>query len=181
MIIQFIIVLNNLNLVFAIQESSKSIDQLMGEKYKFDLFENFEACAEVYQHEKKVVDKLMEIKSKLSHMAKHISTFNTKSKYNINKDMILKLRKNLIGEGQLKKIKSSLNSLSHILPRKKDYKGAIKAMFMLHYSYDLNLTHAITEGGLLFINQERVQVEFNASIFTLLWKAAHIVTKASNI
>ena len=42
-----------------------SIDEALGKKFKFQLFENFNGCKELYNQERNMVTKLINVKKKL--------------------------------------------------------------------------------------------------------------------
>ena len=64
---------------------SASIDEELGNKYKFDLFENFDGTKEVYMEEAKVVRKLMNIKTKIleskDELEKFLETFKQENEH----------------------------------------------------------------------------------------------------
>ena len=56
--------------------------------------------------------------------------------------------------------RSMLESLAKDFPIQSDLNGAIKAMFLLHYTHYLNITEAVTEGVLTFSNHFNKEVSF---------------------
>ena len=146
------------------KKKSKSIDQMLGEKYKFDLFENFEGCAEVYKHEAKVVAKLSEIKLKLANVKENLSKFIIKAQKRDREDILPELRRLVHEENQnYVKDQNDFANMTEEFPTQSDHEGAVKAMFMLHYSYFLNLTLAVTDGVLSYYNHHMRLVQYDVS------------------
>ena len=145
----------------------KSLDQIMGEKYKFDLFENFEGCAEVYKNEEKVVAKLSEIKLKLFNVKENLSKFIIKAQKRDRGDKLPELRR-FVHEELLNYIKyqNDLATMTEEFPTQSDQEGAVKAMFMLHYTYFLNLTSAVTDGVWSYHNHHGRLITYDVSTDT---------------
>ena len=160
-----IVVINLFGIIQAEEKTkSKSIDQVLGERYKFDLFENFEGCAEVYKHEAKVVAKLSEIKLKLASVKENLTIFVIKAQKRDREDSLPELRRLVLEENQnYVKDQNDLVTMTDELPTQSDHEGAVKAVFMLHYSYFLNLTLAVTHGVLSYYNHHRRLVEYDVS------------------
>ena len=159
------VVINLFGIIQAEEKTkSKSIDQVLGERYKFDLFENFEGCAEVYKHEAKVVAKLSEIKLKLASVKENLTIFVLKAQKRDREDSLPELRRLVLEENQnYVKDQNDLVTMTDELPTQSDHEGAVKAVFMLHYSYFLNLTLAVTHGVLSYYNHHRRLVEYDVS------------------
>ena len=159
------VVINLFGIIQAEEKTkSKSIDQVLGERYKFDLFENFEGCAEVYKHEAKVVAKLSEIKLKLASVKENLTIFVIKAQKRDREDSLPELRRLVLEENQNHvKDQNDLVTMTDELPTQSDHEGAVKAVFMLHYSYFLNLTLAVTHGVLSYYNHHRRLVEYDVS------------------
>ena len=159
------VVINLFGIIQAEEKTkSKSIDQVLGERYKFDLFENFEGCAEVYKHEAKVVAKLSEIKLKLASVKENLTIFVIKAQKRDREDSLPELRRLVLEENQnYVKDQNDLVTMTDELPTQSDHEGAVKAVFMLHYSYFLNLTLAVTHGVLSYYNHHRRLVEYDVS------------------
>ena len=151
------VVINLFGIIQAEEKTkSKSIDQVLGERYKFDLFENFEGCAEVYKHEAKVVAKLSEIKLKLASVKENLTIFVLKAQKRDREDSLPELRRLVLEENQnYVKDQNDLVTMTDELPTQSDHEGAVKAVFMLHYSYFLNLTLAVTHGVLSYYNHHK--------------------------
>ena len=147
------------------RESQKSIDQIMGERYRFDLFENFEECANVYRIEAKVVDKLSQEREKLTTMRIILRKLLIDIKENY-KEKLLKIADMIMVKGKqdFHEFYDNLASLANSFPTKMDREGAVKAMLMLHYTYQLNLTLAVTDGILSYSNVLNGPEEFAVRI-----------------
>ena len=70
---------------------STSIDEELGNKYRFDLFENFDGIKEVYMEEAKFVRKLMSIKTKILESKDELERFLQTSKQD-HENMLKNLR-----------------------------------------------------------------------------------------
>ena len=122
------------------------LDEELAKKFQFQLFENFDGCKGLYVQERKLVTKLLELKQKL---LKAKINFRAVSKDRAkSRDMLLDLRR---------KISSTHNYLIELsevktneYPTQSDVQGSIKAMFILHYSYYLNMTRAVHDGQLSY-------------------------------
>ena len=114
------------------------LDEELAKKFQFQLFENFDGCRELYFKERKLVTKLLEVKQKL-----------IKAKMNFAR--ITNLRAMLPG---LRKSHNYLIEFSQVktneYPTESDMLGSIKAMYILHYSYYLNMTGAVYDGKLSY-------------------------------
>ena len=128
--------------------TKKSTEEELSDKYNFELFENFNGCKVVYIKEKIAIQKLLDIKQKLL-------DFNIKFKGFLRygtKDRI-KERVNQL-QRQVSMISVALGEFNELetyeYPQEYDYKGALKAMFFLHYTNHFNITAAVHEGKLCF-------------------------------
>ena len=114
------------------------LDEELAKKFQFQLFENFDGCRELYFKERKLVTKLLEVKQKLI-------------KVKMDFRRITNLRSMLPG---LRKSHNYLIEFSQVktneYPTESDMLGSIKAMFILHYSYYLNMTRAVHDGQLSY-------------------------------
>ena len=134
--------------------SEKTIDHYLGDRYEFNLFENAEECARVYKNESKVLDHLLSIKQKLLKLKKCCK----------DKENIRKTRELLItSANDIKAEKSSLKMITNGFPMENDFMGSIKAMFLLHYTHYINMTLAVTDGLLSFINDKDEEISFQVS------------------
>ena len=132
-------------------ESEGTIDDYLGHRYEFNMFENVEGCASVYRNESKVVNVLSEIKIKLLELKNNYSKTVELIK---RKEELLKMKRDFNAD------KLILESLANDFPIQSDLNGAIKAMFLLHYTHYLNITKAVTEGVLTFSNHFNKEVSF---------------------
>ena len=114
------------------------LDEELAKKFQFQLFENFDGCRELYIQERKLVTKLLEVKQKLI-------------KVKMDFRRITNLRSMLPG---LRNSHNYLTEFSEVktneYPTESDMLGSIKAMFILHYSYYLNMTRAVHDGQLSY-------------------------------
>ena len=134
------------------------LDEELAKKFQFQLFENFDGCKGLYVQERKLVTKLLEVKQKLLKAKMNfraVSKDRTKSR-----DMLLDLRR---------KISSTHNYLiefsevkNNKYPTQSDVQGSIKAMFILHYSYYLNMTAAVYDGKLSYKDHHGILKEYQA-------------------
>ena len=137
-----------------------SVDQYLGEKYKFDVMENFEECANIYKQESLLIQKLIETKTRLVTLKYDLMT----QVQNMSKQSMTDLRNIFIDEHHKRKSDSSfINILSKIFPKRDDVTGALRAMFILHYTYYLNVTSAITSGKLSYLNHHKEMIHFQVS------------------
>ena len=128
-----------------------SIDAQMGRRYEFRLFENTKECAELYRKESKVVDKLWYAKTKFLEIKNAISrlkSFKNSTAYKMEKLQLILHQ----GKGFQKNQMLSFAYMIQDFPQLEDFIGSIKAMFILHYSYGLNMSLAVQEGKLAYTN-----------------------------
>ena len=95
-----IIFINNIIFAIAIadvENERKNIDQILGERYNFGMFENFEGCAKVYKQEGNMVGDIFDIRSKLSKMAENLRQFMSRQGQSMRKTMknLLQLKNRL--------------------------------------------------------------------------------------
>ena len=154
-----------------------SLDAQMGRRYQFELFENFEGCAEVYKQEAKVVDKLVKIKTKLFAIQDQITKLKVET---IDK---MKELKQMVEDGRnfQKQDKQDIANLVTEFPRMIDFVGSIKAMFILHYSYGLNMSLAVQEGKLTYLNHFNELREHQVHNIALFQKRKHSDTFNDNL
>ena len=136
----------------------KSIDDEMSTKFQFQLFENFNGCRDLYIEEKNVVNKLMEVKQKLFEIkSKFIWFLKAGERKDRDTNMLPDFRRN---------ISSTIHNLeveaNEEYPTESDMNGSIKAMFILHYSYYLNMTAAVHEGKLSYKDHHGMLREYQA-------------------
>ena len=140
--------------------STKSVDEHLVAKFQFQLFENFNVCRDVYLKEIKVLKKLLEVRQNLLEAKRNLRD-------------ILKSGDNSISENMLPSVKGKLSSTIDIIselskvqtneyPTDFDVMGSIKAMFILHSSYDLNMTAAVHEGKLSYQDHHGIHREYQA-------------------
>ena len=84
---------------------SASIDEELGNKYRFDLFENFDGTKEVYMEEAKVVRKLMNVKTKILESKHKLEKFLQTSKK--DHEHMLKNLREVISNSLKKQIEDS--------------------------------------------------------------------------
>ena len=125
----------------------RSIDEQLATKFQFQLFENFDGCKGLYIQERKLVKKLLEVKQRL---LKAKSNFRGGLKADTKKDRTM-------SRDLRRKISSTINNLiefsevkTNEYPTESDMLGSVKAMFILHYSYYLNMTAAVHDGKLSY-------------------------------
>ena len=56
--------------------------------------------------------------------------------------------------------KKQIEAMTKDFPLKQEFNGAVKAMFMLHYTYYLNMTSAVTNGILSYYNHLQEHEQF---------------------
>ena len=141
-------------ILLLIRAQENSIDAQLGRRYEFKLFENSKGCAELYRKEAAVVDllslkkiKLLEIENKIKSRLKLLKNHTTFGKDMKELQLILHQGMNLH-----KKQKHYIKDMIENFPQLEDFIGSIKAMFMLHYSYGLNMSLAVQEGNLAYTN-----------------------------
>ena len=134
----------------AAKEGQDSVDAQLGRRYQFELFENSKGCAEIYKQEAKVVEKLFYFKAKLLEIQAKINKFrftNVKSTNLIDLKILLSSGQNFQNNQN-----KNLNHMTHGFPQTVDVIGSIKGMFILHYSYGMNMSKAVLEGDLAYTN-----------------------------
>ena len=124
--------------------TKKSTEEELADKYNFELFENFNGCKDVYIKEAIVIKKLVDIKQKLLDVKGRFKGYLR----NEIKDRLHQLRTQIsmidVTLGEFKSLKT------YEYPQETDVKGAVKAMFFLHYTNYFNMTAAVHEGKLCF-------------------------------
>ena len=128
-----------------------SIDDHLENRYQFELFENHEACIEVYYQEAKVVKQLFQVKERLFAIKETLQNNGIDTL-----DMYLKNLNNKMKSHStaLNYYKTITKKLGTFFPNYNDYKGSIKGIFILHYSYGINVTEAVLDGILSFYNHQ---------------------------
>ena len=128
--------------------TKKSTEEELSDKYNFELFENFNGCKVVYIKEKIAIQKLLDIKQKLLDFNikfKGFLRYGTKDKI---KERVNQLQRQV---SMISVALGEFNALeTYEYPQEYDYKGALKAMFFLHYTNYFNITAAVHEGKLCF-------------------------------
>ena len=124
-------------------ESQKSIDEELGSKSQFDLFENVDACKITYLNEKFILQEISDLKN-----------IYTNVKHQLKKSNSL-----------LSSIKENIQNILHIVSQMfrnirqesfanlQDFKSAKRAILMLYYFYNFDLPAACRYGKLIFTNQ----------------------------
>ena len=93
-----------------------------------------------------------------------MTIFVLKAQKRDREDSLPELRRLVLEENQnYVKDQNDLVTMTDELPTQSDHEGAVKAVFMLHYSYFLNLTLAVTHGVLSYYNHHRRLVEYDVS------------------
>ena len=130
-----------------------SIDEALGSRYKFDLFENFDGTKEVYLKEDVVIKKLLNIKTKLLECQNKLKNFIGAFKRD-REDILPDLRR-VLNNGFKNQLENSvaLKEMTKEYPTKNDYNGAIKGMVVLHFSYYYNVTKAVEEGKISYVKR----------------------------
>ena len=138
-----------------------SIDEALGKKFKFQLFENFNGCKELYIQERNMVTKLIQVKQKLLEAQKN---FRERLYAGVKKD-----RGDVLLSVLRIKTFSTLNDLiefadvkTNEYPTEYDMIGSVKAMFILHYNYYLNITAAVYDGKLCYQDHHGMLREYQA-------------------
>ena len=121
-----------------------TLDARIGKRYQFELFEDFNSCADLYHQEAKVVDRLIKIKMYLLEIKSRITNRT------IRIQEMKALKKSIEGAKNIQK--QNFEDVGKKFPSIIDFMGSIKAMFMLHYSYGLNVALAVLEGKLSYTN-----------------------------
>ena len=136
-----------LSLLYPIKgnEGQNSIDAQMGKQYQFELFENFNGCADVYRKEAEIVNQLSDIKKKLTKVQEKLTKLGKCSRLMKDLKIHLESAKNY----QSKQI-LNFESVHYDFPKVIDVIGSIKAMFILHYSYNINMSLAVQDGTLAY-------------------------------
>ena len=142
-----------------------SIEHYLGERYKFEVFENLEVCKTVYRHEDKVILKVMHMRDKIKKTKQKISQIHssilvkkeTEGLATELSNFIMMLRNFTI---ETTNSKNQIEEMTTDFPSKQEFNGAVKAMFMLHYTYYLNMTSAVTKGILSYYNHLQEHVQF---------------------
>ena len=138
----------------------KSIDVELSTKFQFQLFENFNGCKDLYIQEKNVVDKLMEVKQKLLEAKNKLRGFLKAGDRKHREDMLSDFRRNI--SLIIHNINEFLEIETNEYPTESDMNGSIKAMFILHYSYYLNMTAAVHDGKLSYKDHHGMLREYQA-------------------
>ena len=138
----------------------KSIDVELSTKFQFQLFENFNGCKDLYIQEKNVVDKLMEVKQKLLEGKNKLRGFLKAGDRKHREDMLSDFRRNI--SLIIHNINEFLEIETNEYPTESDMNGSIKAMFILHYSYYLNMTAAVHDGKLSYKDHHGMLREYQA-------------------
>ena len=133
-------------------ENQKSIDEELGSKTQFDLFENFDACKITYLKEKYMLQEMSDLKN-----------IYTNVKHQLKKSNIL-----------LSSMKENIENILHIMSQifrnitqesyanLQDFKSAKKAILMLYYAYNFDLPATCKYGKLIFTNQHNQEKVFQA-------------------
>ena len=120
-------------------ESQKSIDEELGSKSQFDLFENVDACKITYLNEKFILQEILDLKK-----------IYTNVKHQLKKSNSL-----------LSSIKKNIQNILHIISQMfrnirqesfaylQDFKSAKRAILMLYYFYNFDLLAACRYGKLI--------------------------------
>ena len=128
--------------------TKKSTEEELADKYNFELFENFNGCKDVYNKEAIAIKKLLDIKQKLLDVKGKFKGFLSYGTKNEIKYILHQLRRQISMTadtlGEFKVLKT------YEYPQESDVKGAVKAMFFLHYTNYFNMTAAVHEGKLCF-------------------------------
>ena len=138
----------------------KSFDEELATKFQFQLFENFNGCKDLYIQEKNVVEKLMEVKQKLFEVKSKLSGFLKVGDKKDREDMLSDFRRNI--SATIRNINEFLEVETNEYPTDSDVNGSIKAMFILHYSYYLNMTAAVHDGKLSYKDHHGMLREYQA-------------------
>ena len=133
---------------------NNSIDANMGRKYQFELFEDFIGCAAQYQKERNVLEELYIFRNHL-YQAKNqvLQLIQNKS---INQILLIAKRNKVLQN----MYQESIRELAYEFPRMADFMGSVKAMFILHHSYDFDIKHAVQEGKITFKNYVGLHKEY---------------------
>ena len=150
--------LSFLFLIYCVNGNSEmsNIDAKLSHKYQFELFENFKLCSEVYKQESKAVDILFQIKSKLKEHKQNLNIIRDSSKSVISlQNLKNELKIHLQIRHMIIECYKMIKAIYH--PQITDYIGSIKALFVLHYAYGINMTDAVLHGNLTYWNFKSLQ------------------------
>ena len=137
-----------------------SIDVELSKKFQFQLFENFYECKDLYTQEKYVVSKLVEVKQELLKAKAKLTCFLNASDRKDSEDVLFDFSKNIFSTLQF--INEFLEVETNEYPTESDMNGSIKALYILHYSYYLNLTAAVQDGKLKYKDHHGMLREYQA-------------------
>ena len=123
--------------------SQKSVDEELGSKSQFDLFENIDACKITYLNEKFILQEISDLKmiyTNVKHQLKKSNSLLSSVKENIENifHIMSQIFQNITQE-----------SLANL----QDFKSAKKAILMLYYFYNFDLSAACRYGKLSFTIQ----------------------------
>ena len=132
-----------------------SIDAKLGRRYQFEMFENFERCADVSKQEAHIIDLFLKLTHWLRNARKSFSFFMR------DKKDLPALKQNTTRYLEIiSQTKETIISQSSTYPKLNDFIGSIKALFILHYSYNINMTKAVLNGKLSYSNHEGKLLDF---------------------
>lgn len=136
--------------------NAKSIEEKIGSKYEFLLFENFQKTAEVYINEARMVTTLESLKQQLTDSITKLKAAREITNGKMNHILILN---DIVSEiaSNHRKILKSLYKIKNDLPSKQDYEGSKKGLLTLFYAYEFNITHAIQDRGLQMTDEFGMQ------------------------
>ena len=145
------LVYHSLFLLLRVQGFQNSIDAHLGKRYQFELFEDSRGCAEVYNLEAKVVNQLFIIKAYLLKVQDRMNELKLSKNSNID-DMEELIMISEQGKNFQKLKMQDFKQTIQKFPQIEDFIGSIKAMFILHYSYGIDMSRAVLEGVLAYTN-----------------------------
>ena len=123
--------------------SQKSVDEELGSKSQFDLFENIDACKITYLNEKFILQEISDLKKIYTNMKHQIKKSNC---------LLLSVKENI---ENIFHIMSQIirNITQKSFANLEDFKSAKKAILMLYYFYNFDLSAACRYGKLSFTIQ----------------------------
>ena len=114
-------------LLFGKNIQSKSLDEQVGSKYQFDLFENEEGCKTLYKSEEMLVKKLFAMRTKFDRVKFQIQQFKFQNGIKKNIEEFLQFQTWMLQD---------FNKITNEFPTIRDYNGGL----FLKTGYNLILT-----------------------------------------
>ena len=103
-------------------QCNKSLDEQLGSKYQFDLFENEEGCKSLYRGEEILVEKLFEMRIKLDIIKMQIQEFSSQLQHKFQNGILMKKHFEDFLHNQIKMLQD-VKTTTKEFPTRKDAKG----------------------------------------------------------